>query len=319
MNTEKRGILLVNLGSPDAPTDAAVKCYLTRFLSDPRVIDTHPTLWYLLLRFIILPRRTPKVKKLYQSIWTEKGSPLLANSIKQQEALAAYLSKDVPIEIGMTYSSPSIANGLDRLIAQGVTKLVILPLFPQYSATTTGAIWDSVSKALTKQRNLPTIHFIRDYADHPLYIEALATSIRHACEQKGKPDILFFSYHGLPKRYVDEGDDYPNRCRLTTNAVVALLGLTEDQYLMSWQSNFGKEEWLTPFTADLLNVLPSQGIKNVHIICPGFSSDCLETLEEIAISYKNIFLNAGGEHYHYIQALNDSPMHIRLLQQLTIG
>lgn len=317
MSSEKHGILLINLGSPDEPTLAAVKRYLTQFLSDPRVIEMNRPLWYVILRTMVLPKRVPEVTKLYQSIWTEDGAPLVANSIKQQKALSAHLPKDLPVEIGMTYSSPSITDALNRLMEQKVTNIMILPLFPQYSATTTGSIWDIVSKELSKLRNLPTIHFIRDYADHPLYIEALATSIRDAFEHYGEPDMLFFSYHGLPKRYVEKGDNYPKRCQITTEAVATLLDLDKKKYQMCWQSTFGKEEWLAPLTVDILKELPKQGIRNVHVICPGFASDCLETLEEVAQTYKKIFLNAGGEHYQYIPALNNSPMHIRLIQQLT--
>lgn len=316
MSSEKQGILLVNLGSPDEPTLTAVKRYLTKFLSDPRVIEVNRLLWYFILRTMILPKRVPEVTKLYQSIWSEEGAPLVANSIKQQKSLIAHLSKDWLVEIGMTYSSPSITDALNRLLEQKVTSLVILPLFPQYSATTTGSIWDSVSTELSKHRNLPTIHFIRDYADHPLYIEALAASIRNAYEHIGEPDMLFFSYHGLPIRYVEKGDDYPKRCQITTKAVAALLNLDEKKYQLSWQSTFGKEAWLAPLTVDILKTLPKQGVKKVYVICPGFASDCLETLEEVAQTYKKIFLNAGGEHYHYIPALNNSPMHIRLIKQI---
>lgn len=315
----KLGILLVNLGTPDAPTPAAVKRYLSQFLKDRRVVDTPRWLWYPLLHGVILPKRAPRVAKLYQAVWTNDGSPLMVFSKAQQRALSARLPKDIPVELAMTYGSPSVSGAVDRLMAQAVTKLVVLPLFPQYSGSTTGAVWDALSEALAKRRNLPEIHFIRDYAEHPQYIAALAESIRESFAEHGQPELLVFSYHGIPQRYASEGDDYPKRCKATTEAVVSLLGLSAGQYKMTYQSRFGKEPWLLPYTDETLKSLPEHGIKHIQVICPGFAVDCLETIEEIAVENKKLFLSAGGEAFIYIPALNATSAHINLLQQLATG
>lgn len=318
MSQLKTGILLVNLGTPDAPTPEAVKRYLAQFLRDRRVVDTHPLIWYPLLNWIILPRRSPRVAKLYQEVWTEEGSPLLSYSRKQQQALAQRLT-DMPVELAMTYGSPSVNNALTRLLEQGVKRLVVLPMFPQYSCSTTAATWDALSAEFEKRRDLPEVIFIRDYAEHPLYISALAESIKASFEQHGQPDLLLFSYHGIPQRYAAEGDDYPQRCEATTKAVVASLGLSESQYKMTYQSRFGREVWLQPYTDETLKALPAQGIKTIQVICPGFSADCLETIEEIDKQNREIFIEQGGSTYHYIPALNDSPAHIDLIEALVTG
>ncbi|MDR0805194.1 MAG: ferrochelatase [Enterobacteriaceae bacterium] len=315
MSQLKTGILLVNLGTPDAPTIGAVKRYLAEFLQDRRVVDTRRLIWYPLLHGIILPRRSPRVAGLYQSVWTQEGSPLLVYSRKQQLALAQRLT-DTPVELAMTYGSPSVNEALTRLLDHGVQRLVVLPMYPQYSCSTTAAVWDALSAAFAKRRNLPEVVFIRDYAEHALYIAALVASIKVSFEQHGQPDLLLFSYHGIPQRYADEGDDYPQRCEATTKAVAAALGLMQSQYKMTYQSRFGREVWLQPYTDETLKALPAQGIKKVQVICPGFSADCLETIEEIDKQNRAFFMAQGGEFYHYIPALNDSPAHIDLLQAL---
>ncbi|CRY54923.1 ferrochelatase [Yersinia intermedia] len=317
MLQSKLGVLMVNLGTPDAPTSKAVKRYLAEFLSDRRVVDTSPLLWWPLLRGVILPIRSPRVAKLYQSVWTEEGSPLLVYSRRQQKALAARMP-DIPVELGMSYGSPNLANAIDKLLAQGVTKLVVLPLYPQYSCSTSAAVWDAVARILKGYRRLPSISFIRDYADHPAYISALKQSVEHAFAQHGTPDRLILSFHGIPKRYVQLGDDYSQRCEDTSSALKEVLGLSlpAEQIMMTYQSRFGREPWLTPYTDETLKILPAQGIKNIQLICPGFSADCLETLEEIKEQNREIFLHAGGEKFEYIPALNDDAAHIDLLEQL---
>ncbi|EPF2606036.1 TPA: ferrochelatase [Yersinia enterocolitica] len=315
MKQSKLGVLMVNLGTPDAPTPQAVKRYLAEFLSDRRVVDTSPWLWWPLLRGVILPIRSPRVAKLYQSVWMEEGSPLLVYSRRQQKALAARMP-DIPVELGMSYGSPNLPGAIDKLLAQGVTKLVVLPLYPQYSCSTSAAVWDAVARILKGYRCLPSISFIRDYAEHPAYISALKQSVENSFVQHGKPDRLVLSFHGIPKRYVQLGDDYPQRCEETSRALRAEIALPAEQIMMTYQSRFGREPWLTPYTDETLKSLPSQGVKHIQLICPGFSADCLETLEEIKEQNRDIFLHAGGEKFEYIPALNDDKAHIDLLEQL---
>lgn len=315
MKQSKLGVLMVNLGTPDAPTPQAVKRYLAEFLSDRRVVDTSPWLWWPLLRGVILPIRAPRVAKLYQSVWMEEGSPLLVYSRRQQKALAACMP-DIPVELGMSYGSPNLPGAIDKLLAQGVTKLVVLPLYPQYSCSTSAAVWDAVARILKGHRRLPSISFIRDYAEHPAYISALKQSVENSFAKHGKPDILVLSFHGIPKRYAQLGDDYPQRCEDTSRALRAEIALPAEQIMMTYQSRFGREPWLTPYTDETLKSLPSQGVKHIQLICPGFSADCLETLEEIKEQNRDIFLHAGGEKFEYIPALNDDKAHIDLLEQL---
>ncbi|CNL04715.1 ferrochelatase [Yersinia pseudotuberculosis] len=311
----KPGVLMVNLGTPDAPTSKAIKRYLAEFLSDRRVVDTSPLLWWPLLHGVILPLRSPRVAKLYQSVWMEEGSPLLVYSRRQQKALAARMP-DIPVELGMSYGSPNLPEAIETLLAQGVTNLVILPLYPQYSCSTSAAVWDAVARVLKGYRRLPSISFIRDYAEHPAYISALKQSVERSFAEHGQPDRLVMSFHGIPKRYAQLGDDYPIRCEDTSRALRAALPLPAEKIIMTYQSRFGREPWLTPYTDETLKSLPSQGVKHIQLICPGFSTDCLETLEEIKEQNREFFLHAGGEKFEYIPALNDDEGHIALLEQL---
>lgn len=313
---EKHGVLLVNLGTPAAATPAAVKTYLTEFLSDPRVVDLPAWRWQPLLRALILPRRAPRVARLYQSIWTAQGSPLLCYSQRMCDGLQARLGDEIPVVLGMSYGEPSLGQALSTLDAAGVTHLIVLPLYPQYSCSTSAAVFDGVTAWLAQRRRLPSLSFVRDYAQHPAYIAALCQRIRRSFAEHGQPDTLLFSYHGIPQRYADEGDDYPQRCRETTQAVVAALGLAPSQYATSFQSRFGSEPWLTPYTDETVVALAASGTRHLQVICPGFAADCLETLEEIAIQNAEAFLAAGGRHFAYIPALNDDAMQITLLQQL---
>ncbi|HBX8214372.1 TPA: ferrochelatase [Klebsiella pneumoniae] len=316
MHQTKTGILLANLGTPDAPTPGAVKRYLRQFLSDKRVVDTSRLLWWPLLRGVILPIRSPRVAKLYQSVWMVEGSPLMVYSRRQQQALAARLP-DTPVALGMSYGSPSLASAVDDLLAQGVEHIVVLPLYPQYSCSTVAAVWDELARILAKKRAIPGISFIRDYAEHPDYIHALAASVRASFAVHGEPDLLLLSYHGIPQRYANQGDDYPQRCRDTTRELVSALGLPPERVMMTFQSRFGREPWLTPYTDETLKMLGEKGTKHIQVLCPGFAADCLETLEEIAVQNREIFLEAGGKQYEYIPALNADAAHIEMMVNLT--
>ncbi|HBR4107526.1 ferrochelatase [Klebsiella pneumoniae] len=316
MHQTKTGILLANLGTPDAPTPGAVKRYLRQFLSDKRVVDTSRLLWWPLLRGVILPIRSPRVAKLYQSVWMEEGSPLMVYSRRQQQALATRLP-DTSVALGMSYGSPSLASAVDDLLAQGVEHIVVLPLYPQYSCSTVAAVWDELARILAKKRAIPGISFIRDYAEHPDYIHALAASVRASFAVHGEPDLLLLSYHGIPQRYANQGDDYPQRCRDTTRELVSALGLPPERVMMTFQSRFGREPWLTPYTDETLKMLGEKGTKHIQVLCPGFAADCLETLEEIAVQNREIFLEAGGKQYEYIPALNADAAHIEMMVNLT--
>lgn len=311
------GVLLTNLGTPDAPTPAALRKYLAQFLSDPRVIETPRWLWWFILHGVILRVRPRRSAKAYREVWTEAGSPLLAISEKQCGAIRSELDKDarspVRVELGMRYGNPSIPSALQKLQGYNVRKLVILPLYPQYSAATTASTFDAVAGVLKTWRHIPQLSMISGYHDNPGYIDALAKSVRDHWAQSGKPDRLLFSFHGLPRSYVLAGDPYADECRATARLLARRLGLDEEFWDVSFQSRFGPREWLQPYTDKLLQEWGGSGIGHVHVICPGFAADCLETLEEIKIQNRDFFLAAGGKTFSYIPALNDSPRHIAAL------
>lgn len=312
-------VVLVNLGTPDEPTVPAVQRYLKQFLSDQRVVDYPAALWQLILRGIILPFRGRRVAKLYQSIWWQDGSPLRVITQRQTTALAAQLQlteQPVQVRYAMTYGNPAIPAVLDELRAAGVRKFVVLPLYPQYSATTTAAIADQLSRYQLAQRDIAEIRLVKHYHHTALYRRALAGSVLSHWQQHGRADKLLLSFHGIPERFVRLGDPYAQHCRETAANLAADLGLTEQDVLVSFQSRVGKEKWLQPYTDQLLEQLPAQGVKKLQVLCPAFAADCLETLEEIAQENKEVFLHAGGEQYQYIAALNDSPCHIRLFRYL---
>ena len=313
-NNKKQGVLLVNLGTPDAPTAPAIKRFLSQFLHDKRVVDMTRWLWCPILHGVILPIRAPKVAKLYQSVWMEEGSPLMVYSKRQAEKLEQRL--EIPVELGMTYGSPSLQSGVEKLLERGVEEVVVLPLYPQYSGTTTAAVVDGLAKAFKNIPVLPAHRFIRDYHDHPSYIKALAESVRRSWEKNGKGDYLLCSYHGIPKRYADNGDIYPQHCDRTTSLLARELGLAPNQIGMTYQSRFGREEWLQPYTDKTLEKLPGKGIKNLDIITPAFSSDCLETLEEVSEECKEIFVESGGDKFTFIPCLNDDELHIEMMADL---
>lgn len=312
----KVGILLTNLGTPDAPTTPALRRYLAEFLADPRVIEIPRVIWLLILHGIILRIRPKKSAALYKSVWTSEGSPLLAISKQQQLAIQAQLGAGYSVKLGMRYGNPSIASVLRELQSEGVRKIVVLPLYPQYAGPTTGSTFDAIAKEFRTWRWVPEFHFVNNYCDEPLYIEALANSVREHIEKNGTPQKIIFSYHGMPKRYLTAGDPYFCLCQKTTRLVQERLGLDKNLCLTSFQSRFGKAEWLKPYTDQILEDLPKSGIKNIAILSPAFSADCLETLEELAVENRHAFMAAGGEKYSYIPALNDRNDHIHALVEL---
>lgn len=320
-NEPNVGVLICNLGSPDAPEKKAVRRYLKQFLSDPRVIQpvVAKWIWWLILNVIILNTRPKKSAKLYQSIWNKfgKGAPLVAITEKQLQALQKkFANTNIHVEMAMRYGNPSIQSGMDKLLKKNIDKLIVLPLYPQYSRTTTESTFDVIRQVKDSTSNFPSLQLISSYHTQPRYIKALKQSIENHWQKHGKPQKLIISFHGIPKIYAENGDVYPQQCEETTQLLVKALGLTTDEYLLCFQSRFGKLEWLQPYLDKTLQSLPAQGITDVQVVCPGFSADCLETLEEIEQENRDYFLQAGGEKYSYISALNDSDAHIALLESV---
>ncbi len=309
--------MLVNLGTPESPSSRDVGRFLREFLSDPRVVDAPRWWWLPLLNYVISPIRAPQSAGLYRSIWMDEGSPLAYYSLSLGQKLEAELS-GMPVEVAMTYGEPSALTAWRALQRRGVEEVVVVPLYPQYSSTTSGAVLDAVTNALRNERAVPAVRFIRDYADDPGYVAALADSLLDSFYEHG-PGKVVFSFHGLPVRYVEDGDDYCDRISATVNAVVDRLGLGPDDWEITYQSVFGREQWLTPATVERMAQLPGEGRYRVHVICPGFATDCLETLEEIAIRNREEFLSAGGYEFHYVPALNDSDAHVRVLSGVLSG
>lgn len=314
------GVLLVNLGTPDSPSVSDVKRFLKQFLSDPRVVDLNPLIWKPILNGIILNTRPAKVAKLYQAIWSDEGSPLMVVSQGQREKVAsllqAQLGQAIPVELGMSYGKPSLASGLDKLKQQGVKRIVVLPLYPQYSCSTVAPVFDAIAAEFKGWRDIPETRFNKEYYQDPTYIQALASSVKSHWKEHGQADVLLMSFHGVPVRYVNEGDPYQTQCQATAFLLAQALGLKDEQWRLCFQSQFGKEEWLMPYTDKLLESLPKDGVKSVDIMCPAFAADCLETLEEISIGGKESFIESGGESYRFIPCLNDNETHIELLAKL---
>ena len=316
---EKIGVLITNLGTPDAPNKEELKVYLNQFLSDPRVIELPKILWQILLKLVILQIRPSKSAEAYKQIWTDKGSPLLDIANRQLNKIQTSFSsknENIVFEVGMRYGNPSIPDALSKLQKKQIRRLLVLPMYPQYCAATTGSTFDEVTNVLQKWRWIPEMRFINQYFEEKNYIEALSNSIKSFWKKNKKPQKIIFSYHGIPKRYLTNGDPYHCFCLKTTRLVKEHLGLLDDEIMTTFQSRFGKEEWLKPYTSETLKELPKQGIKNIHIISPGFSSDCLETLEELEEENKEYFMESGGENYHYIPCLNDHDDHIDLFVNL---
>ena len=316
---EKIGILITNLGTPDAPNKKELKVYLNQFLSDPRVIELPKILWQILLKLVILQIRPSKSAEAYKQIWTDKGSPLLDIANRQLNKIQSSFSsknENIVFEVGMRYGNPSIPDALIKLQKKQVRRLLVLPMYPQYCAATTGSTFDEVTNVLQKWRWIPEMRFINQYFEEKNYIEALSNSIKSFWKKTSKPQKIIFSYHGIPKRYLTNGDPYHCFCLKTTRLVKENMGLSDDEIMTTFQSRFGREEWLKPYTSETLKELPKQGIKNIHIISPGFSSDCLETLEELEEENKEYFMESGGENYHYIPCLNDHDDHIDVFVNL---
>lgn len=319
----KTAVVLVNLGTPDKPTAEAVRRYLKEFLWDKRVIEGRGPrrwFWWLVLNLIILRIRPRKVAKLYASIW-EQDSPMRRILHQQVAALQLELQRVYPgrspeVFAAMTYGSPSFEQCLKDLHRSGYRRILVMPLYPQFSATSTGPVYDKVAQFQLSNRDICDVRILRDYHDHPLYINALAESVQRHWEANGRGEKLLLSFHGIPKSYADQGDPYPQQCLTTANLLAEALGLRESEYQATFQSRFGPAEWVKPYTDETLEKLAKAGTKSVDVISPAFSADCLETLEEIAEENREVFQNAGGEGYQYIPSLNASPSHIALMLQL---
>ncbi len=307
------GVLLVNLGTPDAPTAKAVRRYLAEFLSDRRVVEIPRLIWLPILYGLILTLRPGRVAGNYAAIWTEGGSPLLAISRQQAAALQASLGEAAHVELAMRYGNPDLAAALQKLREQGCNQIIVLPMYPQYSATTTASVFDAVFDFCRSQRNLPALNMVRDYHDEPAYIAALASSVQAHWQAHGKAQRLLMSFHGIPQRNVELGDPYARQCEHTATLLANALQLGEADWAMTYQSRFGKAAWLQPYTDKTLAAWGAAGIRTVDVICPGFPADCLETLEEIRVENADVFKAAGGEQLHYIPALNERPEHIKAL------
>jgi len=320
-STDSTGILFCNLGTPDAPTTGAVRRFLREFLSDPRVVEIPRLIWWVILNFIILPFRPRHVAEAYKSVWMEGGSPLMVISQQQRDALEAELKAqtgiDMPVALGMCYGAPSIPQAMAELREKGVRRLLVLPAYPQYSGTTTAAVFDIVSRELQSWRWIPELRTINDYHDDPRYIEALAVSVSSFREKQATPSQrLLMSFHGLPEAMLLSGDPYYCQCQKTARLLAEKLGLADDDWAISFQSRLGKAKWLQPYTDKTLETWAKEGVKSVDIVCPGFSADCLETLEEMAMQNRDVFIENGGEQYHYIPALNSDDTHIHLFAGL---
>ncbi len=317
------GVLLANLGTPRAATATALRPYLAEFLTDPRVIELPALLWRPILHGIILRLRPRRSARIYQKIWQKEGSPLLTLSRKQQQALQQALERrcagPVYVELGMRYGEPSIRTALERLRDAHVRRLLVLPLYPQYCAATTASTFDAVSAVLRRWRWLPELRMVLNYHDHPAYIRTLADSIRpHWERHRDHATRLLFSFHGIPRHYFDAGDPYHCECWKTARLSAQALGLAEGQWGLGFQSRFGPREWLQPYTDQVLQEWAGSGVRSVQVVCPGFSADCLETLEEVQMQYRDCFLKAGGQEFDYIPALNDQHAHINFLCGLVL-
>lgn len=315
----KVGVLITNLGTPNEPTKSALKKYLNQFLLDKRVVDIPRVFWIPLLKLVILNVRPKKSAKLYKSIWTDQGSPLLKISNSLLENLKKHMQQDYPnihFELGMRYGDPSIFRALKNFKKKSISKILVFPLYPQAGSPTTASTFDYVSIFLKKQSWMPNIRFISGYHDHLLYIDGILSSVKKSFHEKGRPDILIFSFHGMPERYLKEGDPYYCFCHKTARLVAEKLKLNENQYKLAFQSRFGFEEWLKPYIDEMIPDLAKKGVKKMFIISPGFSVDCLETLEEIDIQYRKLFLDNGGDQFEYIPCLNHSAEQIQLISSL---
>ncbi len=320
LSTERIGILLINSGTPEAPEPAAVRAFLARFLSDPRVVELPRALWLPLLYGVVLPWRPAGIARKYRSIWSGSGSPLRALTLDLRGELAAVLAQRIlaplQVEVGMLYSAPELSAALERLRAGGAERLLVLPLFPQYCGATTGAAFDRLSSELQRLRWLPDLQVVADYHDHPGYIEALRASIAAHWQAHGRTPHLLMSFHGIPERSCRQGDPYDKRCHATARLVADELLLQEGEWSVSFQSRFGPAQWLKPYTQGVLGAMPARGVREITVLCPGFAVDCLETLEEVAIENRAVFMQAGGQRFEYVPALNAGSAHAHSLADL---
>lgn len=319
---ENLGVLVTNLGTPDAPEAGALRRYLAEFLWDPRVVEAPRPIWWLILHGVVLRIRPRRSAEAYRAIWTEQGSPLLSTAREQVEGLrdrlAARLSGPVKVALGMRYGNPSIPAALEQLRAANARRLLVLPLYPQYSASTTGSTFDALAAVLTRWRWVPELRFVGHYHDEPGYIEALAAGVREDWAERGRGEHLLMSFHGVPRRYLDAGDPYHCQCHKTARLLAERLGLEDGRWSITFQSRFGREEWLKPYTDERIRALGRQGLKRIDVVCPGFSADCLETLEEIAIRNAEFFHETGGESLNYIPCLNARADHLDFLTGLAL-
>ena len=315
------GVLLVNLGTPDEPTAAAVRRYLKQFLSDPRVVEIPKPIWWLILNGIILNTRPAKSAKKYASIWTKDGSPLRVYTSRQTQMLRGFLGEKIKsplkVEYAMRYGNPSMASAIEKLKAAHCENILVLPLYPQYAASTTASTMDELGRVFSQMRNVPGIRFVKSFHDHPAYIKAIAKNVLAEWMKIGRPnfatDKLLMTFHGLPKFHLDKGDPYHCQCHKSARLIADELGVKKDDVVVTFQSRFGKAEWLQPYTDKTLERLGRAGTNRVDVICPGFATDCLETLEEIAMEAKETFLHAGGKTFNYIPVANDSQAYVAAL------
>lgn len=316
-NTTPIGVLVAQLGTPEAPTAAALRPYLRQFLSDPRIIDLSRWIWLPILYLFVLTRRPKRSAALYRNIWKDEGSPLLLYSRAQEKELQTRLGDRYRVILGMRYGEPSIDSAFRQLETEGINRVVVLPMFPQFSASTTGSVYDAVNKAafgrsglflFDRKRNLPTLRFVPPYFDDGDYIESTKTIVEHAVDNmEVLPDRFLITFHGIPKRYVDEGDPYRSQCEVTAHRIANALGLGDEDWQLGFQSRFGREEWLQPYTEDLLAEMADKGVRRVVVVAPGFTADCLETLDELGREGNEIFRSCGGEHLELVSCLNDHP------------
>ena len=320
------GVLLVNLGTPDAPEPGAVRRYLAEFLSDRRVVEIPPAVWQPILHGVVLRVRPSRSAAKYKLVWTSDGSPLAVHSARQRTLLLGYLGQRLkkaglpadlcPVELGMRYGNPSVASALDKLLGQACERILVLPLYPQYSASTTASAFDAVVAHAGRMRRLPGLRFVDSFHDDANYIRALAQNVNDYWVKNGRPDRLLFSFHGMPRRTLERGDPYHCQCQKTARLLAEELGLERRQWTLTFQSRFGRAEWLKPYTAEVLGTLGREGVARVDVFCPGFVSDCLETLEEIGIEGRAAFLAAGGKAFHAIPCLNEHALWIAALADL---
>lgn len=316
-SSSKIGVLVAQLGTPQAPTARALRPYLRQFLSDPRVIDLHPLRWYPILYLFVLTRRPARSAALYANIWTDEGSPLMIHSQAQTRGLQERLGASYRVVLGMRYGEPSIERAIQSLESEGIERILVFPMFPQFSCATTGSIYDAVNRAalgrrcpwfFARKRQMPALRFVPPYADHPAYINALKQSVAAAVARLSwTPDRYLITFHGIPQRYVDEGDPYRRHCEETARQLATALGLADDEWVSGFQSRFGKEPWLEPYTEEVLERLGGQGVRRLVAICPGFTADCLETLDEIGREGGEQFSHGGGQQFHLVPCLNDHP------------